>query len=128
MSKHCGHARRRVCKADWVGKVEEYARRRVCKADGVGKVEEYARRRVCKADGVAKVEEYARRRVCKADWVGKVEEYARRSQSVFGICVFFHTMHGDVSTPSCCAFTHGVALETGKEAESHTHQISIQPI
>ena len=61
VSKHCGHARRRVCKADGVGKVEEYARRRVCKADGVAKVEEYARRRVCKVDGVCKVEEYARR-------------------------------------------------------------------
>ena len=30
-----------------------------------------------------------------------------------GIGGFFQTMHGDVSVPSCCAFTHRVAFEEG---------------
>ena len=44
-------------------------------------------------------------------------ELLRGSQApcrgVCGTCGCFRTMHGDVSAPSCCAFSHRVAFEEG---------------
>ena len=34
-----------------------------------------------------------------------------KRRTVFVTCGFFWTMHGGVSAPSCCAFTHRVSFE-----------------
>ena len=65
-SKHCGHARQRLCRANGVCEVEEYARWRVHRADGECKMEEYARQRVCKVDGICEVVGCVKR-MCKIE-------------------------------------------------------------
>ena len=45
-------------------------------------------------------------------------------RAVCGTCVFFRTMHGDVSDPSCCAFIQRVAFE---EVSRHRVLIKSRP-
>ena len=45
-------------------------------------------------------------------------------RAVFGTCGFFWTMHGGVSTPSCCDFIHRVAFQ---EVSRHRILVKSRP-